>query len=99
LQSTRWLGLLLILPVGMCRVEMSWRSHWRCGTASSQEPSDAGRLDHDQLRSDRADDARCAMNGGDVAVAELVQNVAWAKISEGVLGEPTAKTRIACHRQ
>ena len=36
----------------------------------------------------------CAMEGGDVAVAELVQNLgaegAWAKIIEGVLGEPPA---------
>ncbi len=37
----------------------------------------------------------CAMEGGDLAVAELVQNIgaegAWAKIIEGVLGEPAAE--------
>jgi len=37
----------------------------------------------------------CAMEGGDLAVAELVQNLgaegAWAKIIEGVLGEPAAE--------
>jgi len=37
----------------------------------------------------------CAMEGGDLAVAELVQNLgaegAWAKIVEGVLGEPAAE--------
>ena len=37
----------------------------------------------------------CAIDGGDPAVAELVQNLgaegAWAKIIEGVLGEPTAQ--------
>ena len=37
----------------------------------------------------------CAMEGGDPAVAELVQNLgaegAWAKIIEGVLGEPAAQ--------
>jgi hypothetical protein len=36
-----------------------------------------------------------AMEGGDLAVAELVQNLgaegAWAKIIEGVLGEPAAE--------
>jgi hypothetical protein len=36
-----------------------------------------------------------AMEGGDLAVAELVQNLgaegAWAKIIEGVLGEPAAQ--------
>jgi DNA processing protein len=37
----------------------------------------------------------CAIDGGDPAVAELVQNLgaegAWAKIIEGALGEPTAQ--------
>jgi len=37
----------------------------------------------------------CAMEGGDLLVAELVQNLgaegAWAKIIEGVLGEPAAQ--------
>ena len=37
----------------------------------------------------------CAMDGGDPAIAELVQNIgaetAWAKIIEGVLGEPAGK--------
>ena len=37
----------------------------------------------------------CAIDGGDPAVAELVQNLgaegAWAKIIEGVLGEPAAQ--------
>jgi len=37
----------------------------------------------------------CAVEGGDPAVAELVQNLgaegAWAKIIEGVLGEPVAQ--------
>jgi predicted Rossmann fold nucleotide-binding protein DprA/Smf involved in DNA uptake len=37
----------------------------------------------------------CAVEGGDPAVAELVQNLgaegAWAKIMEGVLGEPVAQ--------
>ena len=37
----------------------------------------------------------CTIDGGDPAVAELVQNLgaegAWAKIIEGVLGEPTAE--------
>ena len=37
----------------------------------------------------------CAIDGGDPAVAELVQNLgaegAWAKILEGVLGEPAAQ--------
>ena len=37
----------------------------------------------------------CVMDGGDPAVAELVQNIgadgAWAKIVEGVLGEPAAQ--------
>ena len=37
----------------------------------------------------------CAVEGGDPAVAELVQNLgaegAWAKIIEGVLGEPVAR--------
>ena len=37
----------------------------------------------------------CAIDGGDPAVAELVQNLgpegAWAKIVEGALGEPTAQ--------
>jgi DNA processing protein len=36
----------------------------------------------------------CAIDGGDPAVAELVQNLgaegAWAKIIEGLLGEPVA---------
>ena len=36
----------------------------------------------------------CAIDGGDPAVAELVQNLgaegAWAKIVEGLLGEPVA---------
>jgi DNA processing protein len=49
------------------------------------------------IRSDRR--ARmmlsCAIDGGDPAVAELVQNLgaegAWAKIIEGVLGEPAAQ--------
>ena len=39
----------------------------------------------------------CAMEGGDLAVTELVQNIgaegAWAKIIEGVLGEPAASGR------
>ena len=37
----------------------------------------------------------CAIDGGDPAVAELVQNLgaegAWAKIIEGLLGEPAAQ--------
>ena len=37
----------------------------------------------------------CAMDGGDLSVAELVQNLgaegAWAKIIEGVLGGPAAE--------
>jgi DNA processing protein len=37
----------------------------------------------------------CAVEGGDPGVAELVQNLgaegAWAKIIEGVLGEPVAQ--------
>ena len=37
----------------------------------------------------------CAVESGDPAVAELVQNLgaegAWAKIIEGVLGEPVAQ--------
>jgi DNA processing protein len=37
----------------------------------------------------------CAMDGGDLAVADLVQNLgaegAWAKIIEGALGEPAAE--------
>ena len=37
----------------------------------------------------------CAIDGGDPAVAELVLNLgaegAWAKIIEGVLGEPAAQ--------
>jgi hypothetical protein len=37
----------------------------------------------------------CAVEGGDPAIAELVQNLgaegAWAKIIEGVLGEPVAQ--------
>ena len=37
----------------------------------------------------------CAMDCGDPAVAELVQNIgaegAWAKIIEGVLGEPASQ--------
>ena len=37
----------------------------------------------------------CAIDGGDPAVADLVQNLgaegAWAKIIEGVLGEPVAR--------
>jgi hypothetical protein len=37
----------------------------------------------------------CAIDGGDPAVAELVRKLgaegAWAKIIEGVLGEPTAQ--------
>ena len=41
----------------------------------------------------------CAMDGGDPAVAELVQNIgaetAWAKIIEGVLGEPAAQRAAA----
>ena len=41
----------------------------------------------------------CAIDGGEPAVAELVQNLgaegAWAKIVEGVLGEPAAQ-RAAC---
>jgi DNA processing protein len=43
----------------------------------------------------------CAMDGGDPAVAELVANLgaegAWAKITEGALGEPAAEraTRIS----
>ncbi len=41
----------------------------------------------------------CAMEGGDPAVTELVQNIgaetAWAKIIEGVLGEPAAQRAAA----
>jgi DNA processing protein len=41
----------------------------------------------------------CAIDGGEPAVAELVQNLgaegAWAKIVEGVVGEPAAQ-RAAC---
>ena len=41
----------------------------------------------------------CAMEGGDPAVTELVQNIgaetAWAKITEGVLGEPAAQRAAA----
>jgi DNA processing protein len=41
----------------------------------------------------------CVMEGGDPAVAELVQSIgaetAWAKISEGVLGEPAAQRAAA----
>jgi hypothetical protein len=41
----------------------------------------------------------CAVEGGDPAVAELVQNRgaegAWAKIIEGVLGEPVAQRAAA----
>jgi DNA processing protein len=37
----------------------------------------------------------CAIDGGDPALADLVQNLgaegAWAKIIEGVLGEPVAR--------
>ena len=37
----------------------------------------------------------CAMDGGDLAVADLVQNLgadgAWAKIIDGALGEPAAE--------
>jgi hypothetical protein len=37
-----------------------------------------------------------AMDGGDLAVADLVQHLgaegAWAKITEGALGEPAAET-------
>ena len=37
----------------------------------------------------------CAIDGGELTVAELVQNLgadgAWAKIIEGVLGEPAAQ--------
>jgi hypothetical protein len=37
----------------------------------------------------------CTMDGGDLAVAELVHNIgaegAWAKIIEGALGEPAAQ--------
>jgi DNA processing protein len=37
----------------------------------------------------------CAIDGGDPTVAELVQNLGaegvWAKIIEGVLGEPAAQ--------
>jgi hypothetical protein len=37
----------------------------------------------------------CAMDGGDLAVADLVQHLgaegAWAKITEGALGEPAAE--------
>ena len=40
----------------------------------------------------------CAIDGGDPAVAELVQNLgaegAWAKIIEGVLGEPAAQRAV-----
>jgi DNA processing protein len=40
----------------------------------------------------------CAMDGGDLAAAELVQNLgaedAWAKIIEGALGEPAAERAI-----
>jgi DNA processing protein len=41
----------------------------------------------------------CAMDGGDPAFAELVQNLgaetAWAKVIEGVLGEPAAQRAAA----
>ena len=40
----------------------------------------------------------CAIDGGDPAVAELVQNLgaegAWARIIEGVLGEPAAQRAV-----
>ena len=40
----------------------------------------------------------CAIDGGDPAVAELVQKLgaagAWAKVIEGVLGEPTAQRAV-----
>lgn len=40
----------------------------------------------------------CAMDGGDLAAAELVQNLgaedAWAKIIEGTLGEPVTERAI-----
>jgi DNA processing protein len=40
----------------------------------------------------------CAIDGGDPAVAELVRKLgaegAWAKIIEGVLGEPTAQRAV-----
>jgi DNA processing protein len=43
----------------------------------------------------------CAIDGGEPAVAELVQNLgaegAWAKIIEGVLGEPAAQRAASGH--
>ena len=45
----------------------------------------------------------CAIDGGEPAVAELVQNLgaegAWAKIIEGVLGEPAAERATRHHRR
>ena len=42
----------------------------------------------------------CAMDAGDPAVADLVQNLgadgAWAKITEGALGEPAAEAPACC---
>ena len=41
----------------------------------------------------------CTMDGGDPAVADLIGNLgaqgAWAKISEGMLGEPAAQRAMA----
>ena len=40
----------------------------------------------------------CAIDGGDPALADLVQDLgaegAWAKIIEGVLGEPVARRAV-----
>jgi DNA processing protein len=41
----------------------------------------------------------CATDGGDLAVADLVQNLgaegAWAKIIEGALGEPGCRACLS----
>ena len=92
----RLAGPLPILPVATCRAATSWRSRWRCGGVSSRGPCAGGGLSHDRRRiGERGCCSRCAMDGGDPAVAELVQNLgaegAWAKIIEGVLGEPAAQ--------
>jgi hypothetical protein len=75
---------------------MSWPSHWRCGVGSSRVLPRKTGGDQIIMSSDRR--ARmmlcCAMDGGDPVVADLVQNLgaegAWAKITEGGLGEPAA---------
>ena len=60
-----------------------------------EQPGAARRSDHDQFGPQRADAALVCDEGGDLSVAELVQNPgaegAWAKIIEGVLGEPAAQ--------